>query len=165
MAGRDWSLISTIHAGNLLCEWKLKYWVNIRLKEITSKISFNFCKKFRGKKTFSTDRIFKVFWCHLKGSIPDKIDLRLNKRVAGRGRKGEKSREKLKKTKEHCKSGTCTFPAVPNSIQPTLKDKPQNNQSSFSIYFLSFSMLTLMDFSHPYRKKVFNLAKKKVIHR
>ena len=47
MAGRDLSLISTIHAGNLLCEWKLKYWVNIRSKETTSKISFNFCKKFK----------------------------------------------------------------------------------------------------------------------
>lgn len=93
-----------------------------------------------------------------------KIDLRLNKRVGGRGRKGEKSRERLMKTKEHCMSGTCTFPAVPNSVQPTLKDKPHNNQSSFSIYFLSFSMLTLMDFSQPYRK-VFNLAKKRVNHR
>lgn len=161
MAGRDLSLISTIHAGNLLCEWKLKYWVNIRLKETISKISSNFYKKFRGKKTFSTDKIFEVFWCHLKWSMPNKIDLRLNKRVGGHGRKGEKSRERLTKTKEHCTSGACTFPAVPNSVQPTLKDRPHNNQSSFSIYFLSFSMLTLMDFSQPYKKKVFNLAKKK----
>jgi len=47
MAGRDLSLISTTHAGNLLCEWKFKYWVNIRSKETTSKISSNFCKKFQ----------------------------------------------------------------------------------------------------------------------
>lgn len=79
---------------------------------------------------------------------------------------GGESRKRLrKKTKEHDMSGTCAFPAVPNSVQPAVKDKPPNIQSFVSIYFLSFSMLTLTEFSQPYRKKVFNLAKKKIIHR
>lgn len=92
--------------------------------------------------------------------MPNKIDLRLNKRWVDMQGK-ERNQERLTKTKEHCTSGACMFPAVPNSVQPTLKDKPHNNQSFFSIYFLSFSMLTLMDFSQPYQKKCLTLQKKK----
>ena len=62
MACGDLSLISTNHAGSLLCEWKFKCWMSTRLKETTSKISSNFFKKFR-EKILSTQRI--VFWCHL----------------------------------------------------------------------------------------------------
>lgn len=63
MACGDLSLISTNHAGSLHCEWKFKYWTSTRLKETTSKISSNFCKKFREKNTFHTKN--KVFCCHL----------------------------------------------------------------------------------------------------
>ena len=136
-----------------------------RLKETKSKMPSNFsCIRSLVKKLFSTERILKVFQCHLKRSKPNKIDCKLNKgkcQVQTLEAKRKIKKKTKKKTKKHDMSRNYTFQAVPNNAQPALRDKSHNSQSFFSICFLFIGMLTLMVFPQPFRKQCLSYPCKK----